>query len=926
MDAIRVSKVEKVACTKNASTLNGTIHLTAHHLIFQYEEAKEKEMWVPYPLISLVTRLPQTMQGQCPLTFHSRTFETFSLAFGKETEALDVFESVKELTVATSVNQLYAFFYTPNPPLPTSNGWSIYSPRDEFMRMGVGSRTKAWRFTDINKDYSFSPTYPSRLVVPTRISDTTLQYASKYRSKCRIPVLSYLHWANYGSITRSSQPMVGITQNRSVQDEKLIESIFQTHHSPESRASTAPVYGATSTNLIIDARPTINAMGNTAKGAGTENMDHYKDSKKAYLGIDSIHVMRESLAKVVDTLREADVLLASINNDLPDAIPGLAVLDRQALRRSGWLRHIQAILEGTVLIARNIHINSSHVLIHCSDGWDRTSQLSALAQMCLDPYYRTIRGFAILVEKDWLSFGHKFLDRCGHLSSDKFFVSPADMGGENSGADAAKAFLASVQNRFASQHHIKETSPVFHQFLEAVRQIQRQFPDRFEFNERFLHQLYYHLYSCQFGTFLYNCERERRVGDGGPPPVERTVSVWDFFNSPEEMELNLNPIYAPQLDEPTSRAPKADMGVLFPNPKDVRFWNELYGRTDEEMNGRVQPVPQVLEPEATPFDDEQGVPSPPLIPLPPSPAQSPPMNLPGSVHLTPTNNPSSFLPDAEGPSPTPRAPRPTAPRVDSFRPISSASAFSLRGFPSSSPTPPPLVPGSSSPNSPKGSGIRTPDFTSMKSVWGRLSSNASAALSVVQEAYVGVARDLRNTASEGDPDVKTSELSGRDTLRTWGEDSAQTPAASTSGFANPWSTADSTEPMSLSSSTATSTSASTSSSGVFENPWGTFSRNTGRQATNSDTIGFSSTATTPIQQQPLPVTESVLPPDPTVSLPKQSTQPLESGLSAMTLESVGARNRQQENVVATSDPPQVPSSTNKTAVSQDIDPLGVGFS
>ena len=296
-----------------------------------------------------------------------------------------------------------------------------------------------------------------------------------------------------GSITRSSQPMVGITQNRSVQDEKLIEAIFQSHWSPESRTSNVTVYGATTTNLIIDARPTVNAVANTAKGAGTENMDYYKESKKVYLGIDHIHAMRESIGKVVEALREADQLLASINNDLPDSVPGLAVLDRQALRRSGWLRHISAILEGTLIITKNIHVNSSHVLIHCSDGWDRTSQLSALSQLCLDPFYRTIRGFEVLIEKDWLSFGHKFLDRCGHLSSEKFFLSPTGDSTSGSGTDAAQAFLTSVQNRFASQNHLKETSPVFHQFLETVRQIQRQFPERFEFNERFLHQLYYHL-------------------------------------------------------------------------------------------------------------------------------------------------------------------------------------------------------------------------------------------------------------------------------------------------------------------------------------------------------------------------------------------------------------------------------------------------
>ncbi|KAG2365707.1 phosphatases II [Suillus spraguei] len=896
MDSIRVTKVEKVLCGKSGGAHYGSLHLTAHHLIFRYEESEKEELWVPYPLISLVLKLPQTLHGQSPLTFHTRMFETFSLSFEKERDAIDVFESVKELTVCTSVNQLYAFFYTPNPPFNTTGGWSLYSPREEFGRMGVGTRTKAWRFTDINKDYAFSPTYPSRLVVPSRISDSVLRYASKYRSKCRIPALTYLHWANFGSITRSSQPMVGIKQNRSLQDEKLVEAVFQSHHFSELRPS-GPVYGATSTNLIVDARPTANAVANTAKGAGTENMDNYKDAKKVYLGIDHIHTMREALVKVVDVLREADNVAASVTGSLPGEAQQLVVVDRQALRRSGWLRHISNIMEGAALIVRNIHINSSHVLVHCSDGWDRTSQLSALAQLCLDPHYRTIRGFQILVEKDWVSFGHKFLDRCGHLSSDKFFTSLPETGGTSSGADAAQAFLVSVQNRFTSQSHLKETSPCFHQFLECVRQLQRQYPSRFEFNERFLRQLLYHLYSCQFGNFLYNCERERRAGEDGVTPSERTACIWDFFNSTSELERNKNNAYDPSLDDPSSRDSAADMGVLYPNAKDIRFWHELYGRTEEEMNGRIV-VSQAKEgPEFTPPNDSleddpvSSISAPAGIPLPPSPARTPNLSNPSVVPSNAGNTSEAMTAGLRGLwSSLPDIPQRTT--ADN---IAVPSPTSLR------PSGPPFRPSSpgSNPSPPARSwtsnSVDTFYNTGVRSVWGKLSSNATAAFSAMQDAYDGVAKDFKalpRPSGDNEDTQKISELQPRERLGDGDRSAYRTTSQSHSvgSSYNPWDNVKPQKAIHVLPS---------------DNPWSTTRSRSPRQVSLSQDLSDGKS----------------LPHDPTVAhLPRR----VESG------DSSGIRISGQNHDVGV---PYLTVVSNESLVleqedqppSTNIDPLGVGF-
>ncbi|KAF8263066.1 protein-tyrosine phosphatase-like protein [Lactarius quietus] len=890
MDAIRIPKVSNVLCSKSGRTLPGTLHLTAHHLIFSYDDDSQSEMWVAYPLINHVNRLPQTLSGQCPISFRCRTFETFSLSFEQDAEATDVFDTVKELTVAESVTQLYAFNYTPSPPLTSSDGWTLYSPREEFGRMGVGTRSKAWRFTDINKDYTFCPTYPSRLVVPTKISDSTLQYGAKYRSKCRIPALTYLHWANYGCITRSSQPMVGLTNARSIQDEKIVESIFSSHRAPESRVSQ-PVFGATSTNLIIDARPTTNAVANTAKGAGTENMDHYKECKKAYLGIDNIHTMRDSLNKVIEALGESEALAASVSGDLPGTNAAVLPVDRQALRRSGWLRHQVAILEGTLIIVRNVHVNHSHVLIHCSDGWDRTSQLSAVSQLCLDPYYRTTRGFQVLIEKDFISFGHRFLDRCGHLSSEKFFLAPVE-GGGGGGADVAQALFASVQNRFVGNHHIKETSPVFHQFLEAVHNIQRQFPARFEFNELLLRDLHTHLYSCQFGTFLFNSERERREG------AADTVPVWDYINS--QTEKYINPDYDHALDDPTSRAPNADQGVLFPNPKDVRFWHELYGRSDEEMNGRFAAVPAPLPAFVSGVidsleDDAALSDTGPVISLSPS---GPPSRATSTPPLVLSSSPSPSPAPVISPVPV-RVPSPLAPGPRPMRPPPTDLFGSAGG--------------------------------SMRSMWGRLSSGAGAAFSAVQDAYgtTTTTTTPRDTRSRSSSALVTS---GGE-LHDWGPSRFDPPrvaqAVRPSTFAGSSGPAGGGNPWAVPSSPASASSRGPDGmpSVLVDNPWNTTrAALSGQQSPLRDPFVADELAAALPRADRAPAGGSRLPADPSVALPVAAV-PVKSAVAPsphlQNRDPSGAPVLSSSGTVRVSEAPKLPASSS--TVAEDMDPLGVGM-
>jgi ribosome-associated translation inhibitor RaiA len=168
------------------------------------------------------------------------------------------------------------------------------------------------------------------------------------------------------------------------------------------------------------------------------------------------------------------------------------------LEASGWLSHIRAILAGACKVVDCIQ-RQQGVLVHCSDGWDRTAQLCALAQLLLDPYYRTIDGFQVLIEKDFVSFGHKFTERIGHVP------------------------LSSV-----------EVSPVFLQFIDCVFQVWKQFPSYFEFNELFLITILDHLYSCLFGNFLHNSDKERHLLQ----VKQYTVSLWTCINAKRHRYLN----------------------------------------------------------------------------------------------------------------------------------------------------------------------------------------------------------------------------------------------------------------------------------------------------------------------------------------------------------------------------------------------------
>ncbi|KAI1729151.1 myotubularin-like phosphatase domain-containing protein [Ditylenchus destructor] len=467
----RVQLVDRIGSEPN---IFGTVHITSSHLIFKADEGG-KEIWVANSLIGAVEKSSISAAGS-RLMIKCKHFLTLSLLIAKDKECQNLYESLIRCSKLVNISDSFAFVCKDLGEIkrPDSSGnWWRLDWYKEFARQGVSD---AWKESNFNEGYQYCDTYPERLWIPRNASTQLLIGSCRFRSRARLPVLTYFHKSNSATITRCSQPLSGFSA-RCVEDENLMELIS------EANPSNSPLY-------LVDTRPRVNAMVNKVQGKGFEDVRNYTKLQFHFFDIENIHVMRNSLIRLLDACQKP-----------------LSVTDfLKSVDASGWLKHLKSLLECGKFIAESLWRGISCV-IHCSDGWDRTSQTVSLAQLILDPYYRTVQGFQVLIDKDWLGFGFKFDDRCAHTAN---------------GDESAK-----------------EVSPIFTQFLDVVWQIMRKKPHDFEFNERFLLEINEHAYSCAYGTLIGNCDKDRK----DLQTMKRTRSLWSYMDS--RINDYINPFYRP---------------------------------------------------------------------------------------------------------------------------------------------------------------------------------------------------------------------------------------------------------------------------------------------------------------------------------------------------------------------------------------------
>ena len=396
---------------------------------------------------------------------------------------------------------LYCADQTHNKVKYPINGWEIYEPLKEFQRQGVPFSMKDFRISEINKEYQLCETYPSFLVVPANIDDSLLHKIASCRSKNRFPALTYVYTHPKNEHSKKEKEQTFLLRSAQINTGFIFSK--KNNYEVEYINAINKIGDHKNGFIFYDCRPYLNAKANSLKGAGIDDSSQYDNCKDLIFGcIENIHAVRKSLKKAVEktkygnsSINTGKLAFNTSSNNLKKFL--------SKFEESKWLEYLSDIICGANLVVNKI-LSRINVVCHCSDGWDRTSQVCSLVQIILDPYFRTFEGFAVLIEKDWVSFGHQFAVRNG-----------CDCRPEKK----------------------KEKSPIFIQFLHVVYQIMEQYPNAFEFGENMLLYLSEEIYSNKFGTFLFNCEKELNEQAG----KELTLSIWS------EIMLNkkkyINPYY-----------------------------------------------------------------------------------------------------------------------------------------------------------------------------------------------------------------------------------------------------------------------------------------------------------------------------------------------------------------------------------------------
>ncbi|KAF2071594.1 hypothetical protein CYY_007084 [Polysphondylium violaceum] len=449
----------------------------------------------------------------------------------------EILESLKQYS--SSPQQTFAFQFNEKNLAHTEN-FSESLLLKEFNRQGIS--WDHWRICNVNSNLKVCDSYPSWSVVPKLVNDNIVVTSAYYRS-FRFPVLSWNHPNQKSSIIRAAGPEESNSGGNNSHPNQSNSSGSLGYNSGNNVLNSNSINNTSTSNIVgggFGLNP-INTPSSSYKSASfmlspTQNHSAMSptstNTPRIHSSISSsaipqvcqedidflktiLDIKSSNMLTVFDTGPNAAYASTMIGCQIEflelantaktkeryNKLMHLHLTNPDAqwseTIRFNWLDPLKTLLSAAISIATAIDQGRSVLIQHCGDP-DIDAQISSIAQILLDPYYRTIDGFRVLIEKEWICYGHQFAKRSNY--DQKF----------------------------------DNFSPIFMQFIFIVWQIWKEFPTSFQFNELYLITILDNIFSSRFGTFLCNNIKERTENN----IYSGTKSFWSYVEQHFDRFMN----------------------------------------------------------------------------------------------------------------------------------------------------------------------------------------------------------------------------------------------------------------------------------------------------------------------------------------------------------------------------------------------------
>lgn len=450
---------------------------------------------------------------------------------------------------------------------PNPEGWNLYSPAAEFARLGLDGQdwrlVNATSFEDENGAHVFA--------VPQMVADQQLRQVKAYREFQRVPAVVWRHPRTSAVLVRGAQPSASAT--RTENDEGLLTTIRLLN------PNTDTLLVAAMGKRCEDYAKCVKICRNTEDMPGLRlSYERLTQICADRADVFSSTAPTPHLEHTYEGEEAGMALVFGVLHQICASEDSKQTSWNTALDQTKWLEHVKALLRDATLVAAMLDAQGASVFVHGSTGVDRESAVVSLAELLLDPFYRSIKGFIILIEKEWLNAGHPFPKRTGL--------------GE-SGPD--------------------ERIPIFVLWMDAVWQLTVQFPAMFEFTGEFLVGILEATQTDYYGTFMNSGDDPKMLSflkttlSAWPPLLGQAGFVNPFYAQlveakATELPDNLNSsqllrstkLEAEQAASTTIHVASAQpRTMLYPNvaPYSILFWDRYFFR----WQAKPSPFAQLVE-------------------------------------------------------------------------------------------------------------------------------------------------------------------------------------------------------------------------------------------------------------------------------------------------------------------------------------------